>query len=262
MMGTLALYLFSFLLALGPPESLQTARPQLPPKLRGAEEVLSDYVRAIGGAEAWGKHKSLHLKQQVEVKGMQIGGTEERWATSAGKLLSVTTINGMGSIRQGTDGKVAWSEDPINGLRLLEGAEAEEYKVDTAWNADLRLEKLYHKVKSVQPPEAPPPGKRYECVELSLKQAKPSISCFDAETHLRVLQKGTRSSPQGEVPFRVVMSDWRDVGGGMKLPHAQEMTAGPMTLLVKVQEVKFDEKIDPKLFAVPRPARAKAASRR
>jgi hypothetical protein len=244
-------------LLLGPPESLTGARPDLPPKLRPAEEILDDYVKALGGEAAWKRHKSVHMKRKLEVKGMQIAGVEERYATASDKSLSVTTLGGMGTFRQGSDGKVAWSEDPINGLRILAGSEAEEAKIDNSWNAEVQLKGLYQKVRAVPPPEAPPTGKKYECIELTPKLAKPAITCFDAETHLRVLQKGTHATPQGEVPYRVMLSDWRVVDG-MNLPHSEEMTAGPMTLQTKVIELKFDEKLDPKLFLPPKAARGGA----
>jgi hypothetical protein len=242
------------LLALGPPDSLKGVRPDLPVRLRSPDAVLDDYVKALGGEEAWKRHKTAHMKRTLEVQGMQIAGTEERYATDADKTLSVTTIGGMGSFRQGSDGKVAWSQDPINGLRILEGAEAEEAKVDASWNADLRMKKLYPKIRAVAPPEPPPPGRRYECIELVPKLAKPAIACFDAETHLRAIQKGTHATPQGEVPYKVTFSDWRRVQG-MTVPYGEEMIAGPMTLVAKVTELKLDEKLDPRLFALPRPAK-------
>jgi hypothetical protein len=110
-------------------------------------------------------------------------------------------------------------------------------------------------VRTVPAPEPAPAGKRYECVELTPKLAKPAITCFDAETHLRVLQKGTHATPQGEVPYTVKFGDWREVEG-IKMPFLEETTAGPMNLGSKVTEVKFDEKIDPKLFVRPKASQA------
>src|SRR5687767_15965108 len=126
-------------LLLGPPESLQKARPDLPPKLRAAEAILDDYVAAVGGAPALKKLKSLHMKRKLEVKGMQFSGTEDRKATAAGQMLVVMEITKVMSARQGTDGKVLWSDDQIFGLRVLKGIEAEEARIDSAWNADLRI---------------------------------------------------------------------------------------------------------------------------
>jgi hypothetical protein len=263
MIATLALVLLA---AGGPPSSLTGARPDLPPHLRPPAEVLGDYVKAVGGPAAWKRHKNVHMKRKVEVKGMQISGTEDRYATDTDRSLSVTALGAMGSFRQGSDGKVAWSEDPINGLRILEGAEAEEAKIDASWNAELQLTKLYQKVHAVQPPEPPPAGKKYECLELVPKLAKPAVACFDAQTHLRTIQKGTHSTAQGDVPYKVVFSDWRQVDG-MTMPYEEEMIAGPVTIIGQVTELKFDEKLDPKMFALPKVAKptkpgkaAKAAS--
>src|SRR4051794_8283971 len=74
--------------------------------LRPAEAVLRDYARAIGGERAWTRHRSVYIKRQVRARGMEIGGTEERYATAKGQMLSVSTIPGMGTFRQGSDGKV------------------------------------------------------------------------------------------------------------------------------------------------------------
>jgi hypothetical protein len=224
-------------------------------RLRPAEAILRDYARAIGGEEAWKRHRSLYMKRQVQAKGMAIDGTEERYATSAGQLLSVSVLPGMGTFRQGSDGKVRWSEDPINGLRILEGVEDEEARLDATWNAEVQLASSYEKVRSVKPPVPPPAGQRYECVELVAKVAPPAVTCFDARTHLRVLQKGTHAGPQGPTPYLTLFRDWRELGG-MKIPYGEETTAGPLTMEARVLEVKLDSPLDPKMFAVPRPPAA------
>ena len=227
-----------------------------PAPARTAEAILDDYARAIGGPQAWKRHKSVSMKRRLEVKGMQISGTEDRYATANGRWIVMTDLVGLGHFQQGFDGKNLWSEDPINGLRILEGAEAEEAKVDGTWDAELRLKDLYPEVKTVPPPSAPPPGHRYECVQLGGKLAKPAVACFDAQTHLRVFQKGVHATPQGDVPYTVTFSDWREVDG-MKVPYSEDMVAGPMSFVDTLTELKFDQKRDPKLFALPKAGQAK-----
>jgi len=218
---------------------------------RSAKAILQDYARAVGGQAAWKKHRTMHLQREVSVKGMQIQGTEERWATAAGKCLNVISVPGIATFRQGTNGKVHWAEDPINGLRLLKGAEAEEARIESTWDAELNLAGMYDVVKLAEAPEKPPEGKRWECVELVPKVAKPAITCFDAETHLRVLQKGVDATPQGDVPYLTRFDDWREVAG-VRIPHRQQMQAGPVTLDARITAVAFDVKLAPKLFEVPR----------
>jgi hypothetical protein len=231
-----------------------------PPAGRTADAILADYVTAIGGDKALRRHKTMHAKREVEIKGMNIRGTEERWATSAGKVLSVTNLTGVGTLRQGSNGRVRWAQDPINGLRILTGAEEESVRLESTWNAELQIKKLYRTVKVVDPPSPPPANTKVECLELTPKLGKPSIHCFDAETHLKVSQKGTQVSAQGEVPYTATMSDWREVGG-VKIPHVEDATAGPMTFQTRLVEITFDEPVSAKLFEMPKAGKTDKAGK-
>ena len=226
------------------------------PPARTSSAILADYVRAIGGEKAWRRHRSVYLKRAIVARGMEITGTEERYATAAGQALTISDIPGMGRFRQGCDGHACWSEDPINGLRVLSGVEDEEARIDGAWNSEVQLAKSYEKVRAVPPPEPAPKGQLYECIELTPRSAPPVVTCFDARTHLRVFQKGTRTGPQGAVPYLTRFSDWRAVHG-MKIPYGEETTAGPLTIEARVVEIKLDRPIDLSLFAVPKPDAAK-----
>src|SRR5882757_10295438 len=166
------------------------AAPTAPQPTRAPSAILADYARAVGGEKAWRRHRSLYLKRTIVVKGMEISGTEERYATAAGQTLTISDIPAMGKFRQGCDGHACWSEDPINGLRLLSGVEDEEARLDGAWDSEVHLARNYQKVRSVPPPEPVPAGALYECVELTPRTAPPLVTCFDAGMHLRVFQKG------------------------------------------------------------------------
>ncbi len=235
--------------------SLATAKGP-PPAARTADAILNDYARAIGGEEAWSKIKNLHVKSAVSVQNMGISGVEERHATSANQFRSVTNIPGIATFRQGSDGHIRWAEDPINGLRILTGGEDEQTLLDTTWNADLKLQHLYKQVRWVPVPGDAPGREKLECLQLVAHHAPVSIVCFDATTHLRAWQKGTRATPQGETPYSVTFKEWRTIGA-LKVPAIEEMTTGPMTMEAHLESIVFDEKLDPALFALP-PAVAKA----
>jgi hypothetical protein len=155
-------------------------------------------------------------------------------------------------IKQGSTGRVRWSEDPINGLRVLKGAEEEQARIDGTWNADVKLDKLYKTIRPAALPDGAPKDDPLECLELVPAKGLPAVACFDTRTHLRAFQQGKQSTPQGEVPYSARLSDWREVEG-VKLPFREETTAGPMTVEAKLAEVKFDQKLAPSLFQMPRP---------
>jgi hypothetical protein len=233
--------------------SLLAAAPAETP-LRPAQAILADYAGAIGGREAWKRFRSVHVKRELTVAGQGANGSEEHWATADGKNLSVSTLRDVGTFRQGCDGRAAWSQDPVFGLRKLEGAEREDARINGAWNAEPDLADLYVNVKSVSPPKeaAVETDSSLECVELQKKQGKPSVLCFDAKTHLRVVQTGVQPSPGGDIPYKLVFGDWRTVKG-IKTWYLEKMTAGPTTVEGHITSLVFDEKIPASRFKMPKP---------
>ena len=224
------------------------APPQVSGGPRSPQAILADAVAATGGAAAWNAHKSAHYQIETVFQGMGMGGTGERFATREGKSFTVTQMTGVGTVREGTDGKVFWSEDPIQGLRFLEGAEREQARIEAAWNPDMQADQLYAKLESAT--EAGPNGVTYECVVATPKVGPPVKSCYDPVTHLQVTQSGTRATPQGDIPFRGITKDWRDVSG-LKVPFGAETQLGPITLVVTVKSLVFDEPVDAKMFEPP-----------
>jgi hypothetical protein len=239
--------------------SLAAGPDAAPAPARAPDAILADYGKAVGGAQSLSKHRNVHIKRDIEAKGMNIRGTEERYSTDKGQALVLTELANVGKFRQGSDGKVQWTEDPINGLRVLGGGEEEEARMETAWDSEVSLAKQYKEVRPAPQPEAPPAGRKWECLELVPRQSSPAVACFDTETHLRVYQKGVQDTPQGKTPYVRRFSDWREVDGS-KLPYTEEMNAGALSIVSRVTSVKYDEKLSPKLFALPRgvkPAKSK-----
>lgn len=224
----------------------------------GADAILDGYADALGGKQAFARHKSLYMKRAVSVKAMGVEGTEERWADASGKFVLEMTLPGVGKMKTGSTGVgkagVRWSEDPINGLRILRGAEDEQARLEASWNAELQLKQLFKGREVVPPPAGAPKGAALACVKLSPARSAPVTMCFDKQTHLRMYQEGKQQSPQGEVPYSITLGDWKEVEG-VKLPHREEMKAGPMSMEAKLVEVRFGAKIDPARFRMPRPGK-------
>ena len=233
--------------------SLLAAAPAETP-LRPAQAILDDYVNAIGGREAWKRLRTVHVKRALTVVGQGASGSEEHWATADGKNLSESTLREVGTFRQGSDGRMFWSQDPVFGLRKLEGAEQEDARINATWNAEPDLASLYANVRSVPPPKQaqPEPNISLECVELQKKLGKPSVLCFDAKTHLRVVQTGVQPSPGGDIPYRLVFGDWRAVKG-ITTWYLEKMIAGPTTVEGRITSLVFDEKIPANRFKMPKP---------
>ena len=223
------------------------AREALPPA-RPIAAVLDDSVAAVGGEAALRRHHSLHTKMEITFKGLGIIGTAEHYAAEGDKALTITEIPNLASTREGSDGKRFWSEDPINGLRMLEGAEAEQARIEVTWNAELRTRELFPKIESST--ERGDDGVLLECLTLTPKRGAALVNCFDARTHLMAIQRGVRSGPQGDMPFTARLSDWRKVGD-VKLAYATDMQVGPLAFIGRVTTVEMDISTAASIFAVP-----------
>ena len=214
---------------------------------RTPDAILADAVAATGGVAGWAAHKTAHIKLTMSLQGMGMGGPAEHFQTNANRSLTLTTLPGVGAIREGSNGKVLWAQDPINGIRLLEGAEAEQARIEAAWNADLQAHELFPKIEAAIDSPA-----GLECLTMTPKVGPPIRSCYDAQTHLQASQEGMRTTPQGEVPFHSAVKNWRPVGG-VKIPFDSVMQAGPITVVTTINEIVFDEPMDDKMFEPPAP---------
>jgi hypothetical protein len=217
------------------------------PAVRTPDAILADAVAATGGVAGWAAHKTAHVKLTISLQGMGMGGPAEHFQTNANRSLTLTTLPGVGAIREGSNGTVLWAQDPINGLRLLEGAEAEQARIEAAWNTDLQAHELFPKIETAIDSPA-----GLECLTMTPRVGPPIRSCYDAQTHLQASQEGMRATAQGDVPFHSTVKDWRPVGG-VKIPFDSVTQAGPITVVTTINEVVFDEPMDDKMFEPPAP---------
>jgi hypothetical protein len=227
-----------------------------PAKPRTPDAILADAVKATGGADAWNAHKTVHCKIETTLQGMGMGGAGDHYQTRADKALTILDMTGLGKVREGTNGKVAWSDDPLQGIRYLDGAEAEQARIGASWNLDMHAAELFVKLETAT--EAGPDGAALECVVATPKLGSPWRTCYDPRTHLQVSQSGTRVTPQGEMPFRATIRQWRDISG-VKIPSETSTQMGPITTSDRVTQVIFDEPMDDKMFDPPKPAQDKSA---
>jgi hypothetical protein len=215
---------------------------------RAVAAILADVIAAMGGEAAWNSHKTMFEKLELTIAGLGMSGTGERTATKEDKSLLTTQLPGIGTTREGSNGKVLWSEDPINGLRVLAGAEAEFALVESAWAPELHFATLFKKIEATN--ETGPAGAALECLVLTPHEGPLLTNCYDAKTHLQVSQKGSHPTPQGDTPFTSLVKDWRDVQG-LKMPFAVETQTGPITFNLKITECTLDVPVDDKMFEPP-----------
>lgn len=223
-----------------------TERPD--PTLPSAEDLLAAHMKAAGGTEVLAHFQSMYFEGRVEVAKQNLRGTARQW-WKAGKYLGEEEIEGVGQSRAGFDGEVAWSDDPIMGLRTLEGREKELYVrssslfLDHEWRDHFSNQRTIGKVVV--------DGRPIYEVELTSNLGQKVVMGFDAETKLLYTTKFTQIGPTGEMPVETYAEDYRDVDG-FKFAHVTRLKVPPLMEIVHTfEKVEVNPAIDDARFSMP-----------
>src|SRR5258708_10976797 len=95
----------------------QTPATPKPEVLPSVDDIIKKYVDATGSKAAREKITTRIGKGTIEIPAQGISGTVEIYGKFPDKILSVINIEGVGEIRNGYNGKIAWANDPFSGLR-------------------------------------------------------------------------------------------------------------------------------------------------
>jgi len=213
-----------------------------------AEQILEKSIEAAGGREAYAKLTSTMAKGVMEFTEQHLHGAIEFYAKAPNKRLVVTNIENLGEFRQGFDGQTAWMDNPVGGLRRLEGAEAARIRLEADFHRPLKWRELYAKIELAGKDTVA--GRPAYVVRLTPKEGRPATHYYDAETFLLVRQDVVQETGQGEVAVQAVMSDYRDVGG-IKTPHRIEQQLPMGKIVIQFSEIRNNVELDDARFAMP-----------
>lgn len=213
------------------------------------KEILEKYEQAIGGKKANEKIKSRVAKGTIELMPMGIKGTFESYSAAPNKSLSVATVAGIGELLEGFDGTTAWSVNPIQGNRVKQGDELAQTKLNSVFDRDTNLAKLYSKME-FKGVEKVGDGDAY--VLIAMPQNLPSeVFYFDTKSGLLVRLDTTTVTPEGKTPGKTFLEDYREVDG-VKVPFKTRSVTPQAEIVVTFSEVKNNVPIDAAKFVRPK----------
>ena len=108
-----------------------------------AETILDKTVDAMGGKAAYDKVHSMILTGNMEVKGIGLKGSLTSYHATPDKLYVEVKIDGIGTIRDGSDGKIAWEISALQGPRLKDGDEKAMALREADMNSSVNWRKYY-----------------------------------------------------------------------------------------------------------------------
>ncbi len=230
-----------------------------------AGQIIEKSIEASGGRKAMEQIRSTMAKGTLEIvppaddhdhanelvphpEPPKMHSTIEFYAKAPNKRLIVTNIEGFGEIRQGFDGSVAWNQTP-QGISEVTGEALENIRREAVFNSALKWRDLYPKVELKGREKVL--GRDAYVLLLTPASGKPVTQYCDAETFLIVAQSGTVDTQQGPVDMRTEMSDYRDIGNGVKAPFQLRQMMPVGEVRTTMTEMKNNVEIDDALFAKP-----------
>lgn len=218
--------------------------------LPDAAELLAAHTQAAGGVDKIASFETIHATGKIDTGNQMLSGTTQMWWKKGGNFYVEQAIEGIGTSRMGYDGTTIWLDDPITGMRILDGEEAQSY-IQTALmfpSHDWRQQFTEARTLGKKPIEGG--GEAWE-VELVSKGGPNVIVGLDANTKLISYMKTTQVTPMGSMPVEAYAEDYRDVEG-YKFAMKKRSSVKPLLELQEdITEFEVNVPIDESLFMYP-----------
>lgn len=212
------------------------------------DQILDKYEQAIGGRQAVEKITSRVAKGTFEIPAMGLTAALETYAKAPNKALTIQNFSGVGEAREGYDGKIAWSQDPMTGLREKSGAELATTVRESDIHAEIKTRQLYPKLELKGKEKV---GDRETYVILATPaEGAPVKMYFDTQTGLMARTDRDIDTPQGQFHVVITMEDYREVDG-VKTPFTARLESPMGSMVIKMTEVKHNVAIDDAKFNKP-----------
>ncbi len=219
--------------------------------LPSASEVIAKFVKALGGEKALRRHTSSYTTGEFSMPSQGVKGTLEVYAKTPNKSLTVVQIEGLGTVKEGYDGKTAWSTDPVSGPQVFDGAVLEVRRIEADYLGPLNYQKNFKSIRVVDRTTF----KEELCykVEMVDKVDYTRTLYFSVETGLIHAAEFTLPTPMGDMPGTIVTGEYKDFGG-ILTPIKTTVTIMEVDRVITVQEVEYNN-VDDAVFELPQEIR-------
>jgi hypothetical protein len=231
--------------------SLAAMSPVLAADMPSGESLLERFIAATGGAEAYAKVKSSIMDGSVEMVGRNIAGTvtiievgEKSW--------TAMDFPAIGRVEEGFDGQTAWENSALQGPRILEGDEKAAVKRASSLSIVTNWRTVYKSAQTLGSEAID--GKPAWQVEMSPNEGKPETFFFDKDSGLLIKVSTVLSTPLGEIPASVIMSDYRVIDG-IRTPFTMTQQAINQTIVMRFNKIVYNAAVPRDRFDLPAPVK-------
>ena len=220
--------------------------PQPNGPLPTASDIFTRSIAAIGGEAAIRKHTCMVTKGTLSMPAAGMSGKLEITTLAPNKVVTAMEFPGVGIIRQGFDGTVGWSMNPMQGPSLIEGPMLEELKKSSDMYKDLDPSKIWTKAET----KGAVNFGGVPCYEIVVTGGPGDGALYyDIQSGLTRGMVLAVETPMGKMPSTTIMSDYKEFDG-VKIAARTDVEAMNMKQVLTVDSVSY-EPVDPAIFNLP-----------
>jgi hypothetical protein len=212
-----------------------------------ASDLLAKSAAALGGLDAWKAVKSVRGRGTFEMAAQNLTGSVEVIQARPAQVRLTVSITGMGTIENGSDGKIAWSMDPMSGPSLMSGKALNdaisEAQFDGAFNSP-------DYVKEATTLEKTTFGNRpaYK-IHVVTKFNSESTIYLDADTYYPIGMEKVTETPMGALPTTTSVGEYKKFGAFMQ-PTVIVQSAMGFDQVIRFTSYEYDV-VPPAAFDLP-----------
>lgn len=209
-----------------------------------AQNVLDNYIEAIGGEEKWSKVKSLSQKGSMAMGPMNL--TMVMKQNEKGQFLMTVSQGEQVFVKQVYDGEKGMVSQ-MGQKQMLEGEDAEEM----ALQAEILPEANYDEhgytleLKGIENVE----GTDAYVLKITTDSGSKQTEYYAVDTGLKVMSTSTQETPQGEMTQTTIIKSYKEVDG-LKFAAEIDQQAGPQQIKMTIDEVEINPSLKSADFSI------------
>lgn len=212
-----------------------------------ARQVIDRFHEALGGADRLLASDHQTTTGTFSIPAQGIAGEVRVWTAAPDRMLTAIEIEGIGTVRSGHAGGVAWSLDPIMGAQLLTDDPLRQVQDQANFRGLLYRDEDFPTLTY----EGETDFQGQACHELTVvsRNGLQAQHYFAVDTGLLAGLAQTTYSPMGEIPTVSAIKEYREFDGVLVAVRTEQSMMG-MQQIIELQDVSF-EPFDESVFALP-----------
>jgi len=202
-----------------------------------AADVIAKHVAAIGGKDAIRKVTSYKQVANMELPSAGLTAEVEVQVLAPNKMSTKATLPGIGDIVSGTDGQNAWSMNPMQGPRVLDGKEKEQAIEQADFYAGMLFPTELFSAITNEGAADFGGEKTWKLKFVRKGSGTITTRYFSVASGLEIGSESSTTTEMGTIESTTVLSDYKEFAG-VKFATKAQSTMGPQTMIMTIKSVE------------------------